>query len=208
MSRSKVVIFILIAGVFVIFIVSPFLSGFFNRDQIKDLAKEQSLAKGDYIAGEDIEPGYYDVVVMEGEVIFNGIQLSNKDKLLGQVIYDNSHTIVDGKGTIKMTPAGFESLSLNNQNEIVIEHSGNYIVGEQIPEGNYLLKYTVVGQDNEEVKKPFIQILNGFEGEIIESYEFEKNDHTKITLKNEQVLEVHKSLFQEYENIIITLVQQ
>ncbi|NIK13416.1 hypothetical protein [Alkalibacillus almallahensis] len=208
MNKFKVTIFILLAVIFVVFIGLPYATNFIGKNESvsPDNAEKQTLQKGEYIVGEDIKPGVYDFKVLKGDITYNSVQLSLGDKVLAQKLTEQEHIVVEGRGSVELSPAKFDPLTLKNDDQYIIDHSGNYKIGTQIPEGEYTLSYTVKGEKQNE--KPFIQVLPEIRGDVLESFQFEKKENYNITLKSNYILEVHKSLFEEYDNVLIKLSPQ
>lgn len=141
MTRHKRWLFIFIVVVLSLFLVySLFLSKtkltLENRNRTDNPAKEIILSQGDYKVGKDIKPGYYDIICIDGKISFSNIWMYKKEKLLNQPIEDNTLITIEGQGKLKFIPAKFSPVSKGHQSYI-IQHSGYYLVGKDIPEGFY-----------------------------------------------------------------------
>lgn len=199
MNKFKIVIFISITLVTLIVIVSPYLN--YNSPK---LVENKIFSKGEYIIGEDLAPGHYDVSAIKGNSEFIGRKLSAGDKLINMNYRNQEHLIVKGTGEVKLSPAKIKPLELNSKNNYLIKHSGNYSVGEHLNSGRYKLSYEVKNNKKND-EKSFIQILSKSDNEVLDSFSFlEKNEYI-ITLKESNVLNVNKTLIEENDNIIIKL---
>lgn len=206
MNNFKRTLFILIIVLFLGFIGTKFLLTILKNDNpsLMNSAEEITLSKGDYLIGHDLEPGFYDVEALSDNVFFMPVKFSKGDQILGQRLEKNSHTFIEGKGKVRLSPAKYEVLTINENNEYVIKNSGNYMVGKQIPEGKYKISYYV--KDGKKVNKnPFIQVLPGYGENTLDSTNFQEKDSYNVYLKIGYVLEIHKSLTEEYNGVVFIL---
>ncbi|RLQ94887.1 hypothetical protein [Falsibacillus albus] len=209
MTKGKKAIFLIIAAaglVSIIMSVYPILMSFFNGGAtFVDEASNITIGPDKYIIGKDIDPGVYDVDVLEGRLTFMQRQLSKQDKVLGLRLNKGEHVDVNGKGKIKLSPAGFKQVSMGEDGKYDFPHSGFYQVGKQIPEGEYVIFFTDTGQEkNKDNEKPFVQVLSP-KGKILQSYNLKGSGTTTVALKKGQTLEIEKFLFHESTNMIVSL---
>nr|WP_309100365.1 hypothetical protein [Fredinandcohnia onubensis] len=197
MNKFKLTIFILIIAITILFLGYPYVKNMTDNNAPTTI----ELVKGNYKVGEDISPGNYDIDVIEGDLTFIQRQLSHNDKILGITLNRGENISLDGEGKVKLTPANFNKLEEIKTNEFHITHSGFYKVDEQLPEGEYLVTYTGLKEENE---KPFIQVLSS-KKDVLKSYQFEKSDSHTIQVKKDQILEVNKFLFVEAKELTIIL---
>ncbi|WNB92536.1 hypothetical protein [Bacillus sp. NEB1478] len=208
MNNFKRVLFISLAVLFIVFIGTPYLLKIIKNQNpaLMNSAEQITLKRGDYIVKKDIEPGFYDITALTDNVSFMPFKLSKGDQILGLQLDKNTHVIIEGKGKVKLSPAKFETLK-KPENEYVIDHSGNYLIGRQIPEGQYKISFNITS--NKKIKEmPFIQLLPGYGKDPIKSLTFEKKSTQDIQLQTGNVLEVHKSMMEEYDHVVITLINQ
>lgn len=166
-------------------------------------AEEITLKQGEYIIGQDLKPGFYDIDSLSDNVSFMPVKLSKGDKIVGQKCEKGTHVYIKGKGTVKLSPAKYKSLAVDNRNEYTILHSGNYIIGKQIPAGKYKITYS--NKNKEIIEKPFIQVLPGYGENPLKSIDFRKKDNDVINVQIGDIFEVHKSLTEEYDDVFIKL---
>ncbi|HAE62305.1 MAG TPA: hypothetical protein DCG38_08250 [Eubacteriaceae bacterium] len=123
-------------------------------------AREAILTSGKtYEVGEDIEPGYYDVIYLpyanDYRVIFRGISLSKDDKLLNMPLNrgDEFTLIVEDKNSeskakLKFAPSSFDDFELDEQEQFTLSHTGYYVVGDDLPAGEYEVQLTSAAEDS------------------------------------------------------------
>jgi hypothetical protein len=198
MNKYKIIIFILIIVLCSSIIGYPYIGNLLISDE--DKADEITILKGEYIVGEEINQGQYDVEVLKGKVKFMQRELSIKDKILGLKLNKGEHIIIEGKGEIKLSPSSFQIINRNKSGQYEFSHSGFYKIGAQIPAGEYILRY----KGKIEKEKPFVQILSSKQ-EVLNTYDFIDKESYEITLEKSDILEVNKYLFFESDSIIITL---
>jgi hypothetical protein len=210
MSKFKILIFVALVAVFTSVIVVPFIFNSIKsaNPTLVNSAKKVILHRGEYSVGKKVKPGFYDIEALSDNVTFNSIKLTKKDKLVAFEMFDKSQIKVKGAGNVKLSPAKFKSLKQNERSEYVIEHSGYYIVGKQIPKGMYELKYHT--KNGEKVTKaPFIQVLPKFRESPLSSFQLKENKIYNLNLgKNGNILQVNKTMFEENNEIIISLKQK
>ncbi|MBU8690440.1 hypothetical protein KM918_24370 [Priestia megaterium] len=206
MTKTKTTIFILIIVACIAIIGYPFVKNLIKNDDplSSNTAEQVTLSKGDNIVGKDLQPGFYDVKASSTKLSFMGIELSENDTLLGQYFDNEEHVIIEGNGNVKLSPAKFNTLSSSKGGKYLIQHSGFYIVGKQIPQGDYKLSYFTKNKKTVDTK-PFIQVLPKYGGNPLQTIQFEKKENYDITLKEGNILQVSKNLFEENNNIVVEL---
>lgn len=206
MSNFKKFVFMGLIVLFIGFLGSKYLIKIIksNNPTFLNSAKEVTLTNGDYMVGKDLNAGFYDIISLSDEVSLMPVKLSKGDKIVGHRLEKNEHALIEGDGKVKLIPAEYDPITLNKNKEYRINHSGKYIVGKQIPEGRYIISYQIIG--NEKIKnKPFVQILPGYGKNTLNSLTFEKKKSYAIELEIGNILEVHKSLMEEYDSVVILL---
>lgn len=90
----------------------------------------------DIVVGKDIEPGYYDIKALEDKAEFSGRKMRKNTKLHAVPLWENNRFSI--KGEVEFSPSKFEGVK-QDENSLIIRNSGYYVVGEEIPEGDYIL---------------------------------------------------------------------
>ncbi|MED1440530.1 hypothetical protein P4U24_01590 [Aeribacillus composti] len=199
MNKFKFTIFIFIVVICSFIIAYPYITDFINRYKEVE-PKEMTLKSGEYIVGEDMNQGIYDIEVINGKIKFMQKELSAKDKILGVELTNGEHIGLEGKGKVRLSPANFETIKISKAGQYEIHHSGFYKIGLQLPEGEYILSYA----GKTEKEKPFVQILSS-NREVLNTYDFEDKKNYKIVPKKGDILEINKCLFFESDSIVINL---
>ncbi|MBB3908825.1 hypothetical protein [Anoxybacteroides rupiense] len=201
MNKFKLTIFAFIVGMCSFIIVFPYISDLINNYRTLKNPEVVTIKSGEYIVGDDIQQGIYDVEVISGKVKFMQRELSAKDRVLGVNLHNGEHVQIKGQGKVKLSPANFESIEMSKSGQYEIHHSGFYEIGLQLPEGEYVLSYK--GKTDKE--KPFVQILSSNNRNVLHTYDFHNKDIYKIPLKKGNILEINKFLFFESDDIVINL---
>lgn len=204
MNKGKYAIFIIIILLFIFIIGVPYIKDFIeSKDPLKfNKAKSITLNKGTYIVGKDISPGIYDIEILAKEELQAfGKMLDNGDKLLGFRLSDNEKLYIEGDGSVKFSNASFQKLDKIKGN-YVIKHSGQYIVGKQIPAGKYRVSY--VDPKGELDSAPFIQVSKKIGKEIITSIDI-NNKNQVIQIEKNNILMSAKTMHQEHNHVEIIL---
>ncbi|MBH0161830.1 hypothetical protein [Fictibacillus sp. 26RED30] len=206
MNNFKKVVFIALVVLFLCFLGTKYLLKIIKNDNptFLNAAEEVTLTKGDYLIGKQVKAGFYDVISLSDDVSLMPVKLSKGDMIVGQRLENNAHAIVVGNGSVKLLPAEYVPLKMDAQNKYRIVHSGNYMVGKQILEGKYKISYKVRGKGKVK-EKPFVQILPGYGKDQLDSFAFEKASTYKINLETGNILDVRKSLEEEYDSVVIEL---
>ncbi|AIM15974.1 MULTISPECIES: hypothetical protein [Neobacillus] len=200
MNKFKCTIFIFIVVICSLIIAYPYITDLINSYKNID-PEEMTIKSGEYIVGEDINQGIYDIEVISGKIKFMQRELSIKDKILGVKLNNGEHVEVEGKGRVKLSPANFEAIEMSKSGQYEINHSGFYKIGLQLPEREYILSYT----GKTEKEKPFVQILSSNNRDVLNTYDFQDKESYKVFLKKGDILEINKCLFFESDSIVINL---
>ncbi|MFL6978321.1 hypothetical protein R7M47_11860 [Bacillus inaquosorum] len=205
MNKFKTTVFIIIALVFVSYFGYSFVMSNIEKSNPMAVskAKNYTLSEGEYKAGDDIKPGFYDIEALDDNMVYKSIKLTKNDKLVNQDIPDQSILIIEGKGNIKLSPAKSEKVAKQNDTYNIV-HSGFYVVGKQIPAGKYEVSY-ITENNKKTTTKPFVQVLPEFRGTPKKSINLENDKSYSITLDKGNILEIKKTMFEEDNNIKIKL---
>ncbi|RYL87311.1 hypothetical protein [Sporolactobacillus sp. THM19-2] len=208
MTKEKRFVFWIIACVFLItagYLFVPYLINKWEESHplSRPSGKMVKLDPGDYKVGDKIKAAFYDIKA-NGTIQFMGRKLTDGDQLIGIELYKNNHVTVSGSGSVSLYPASFDKLSQNKNGEYMIHHSGFYIAGEQFPAGKYTLHYLNSGK-NKEQTHPLIQILPSFNKNSTLSKSMKPNQTISFTIKENSILQVDKTVFDESNDIDIFL---
>lgn len=199
MKSFKITVFLIIVFVSVAVIGYPYVQSWMGNHM--DKASEIALDRGVYTVGDEIKPGFYDIISQSDHIQFMQRELSKGDKVLGIKLHVDEKVSVQGEGVVQLVPASFDKIESTKGNEYVITHSGFYDIGKQLPEGEYQLSYS---SETDSKEQPLVQILAA-NRDVLHSYYFEKEEQYTIYLKEENTLEVNKFLFTEARNVEIEL---
>lgn len=169
------------------------------RNETNNPAKTISLSEGTYSVGKDIEIGFYDIKYAKGEVKYNGATLSENDKILNVELHNRNRLEIEGNGEILFEPSEFSTIKKDNENNIIIQNSGTYIAGSDIPTGEYFLSLEEsVNKDNQEI---FVKIQSHYDSSETErSFSIKKaNERNLINLSEGKVLYIDKHFTGEEE---------
>ncbi|MFH0346686.1 hypothetical protein ACHADS_09005 [Bacillus vallismortis] len=206
MDKGKYAILLIIILLFIIIICVPYIKDFVkSADPLKfNDAESITLNNGDYIVGKDINSGIYDIEVLTKEIEVFGKKLDEGDLLLGFRLSDNEKLIINGNGRVKFSKASFDKLK-KIKKQYIINHSGQYIVGKQIPTGTYKVSYR--DPKGELNRNPFIQVSKTIGKDIITSFNI-NNKNQMIKLENNNILLIAKTMDQEHNYVEIILTPQ
>lgn len=158
-----------------------------------------TLKSGSYEVGQQFDSGAYDVEVVEGSVQFMEKKMLVGTKIINRGLQKNEIVDVDGNGKVMLTKHKIVPLELQGEHEHYhIIHSGDYIAGQHLPQGKYLLSINSAF-DN----PPLVQILEN--ERILTAYDFLEQKEYEINIAENQILQVHKTLFIEEEGLQIFL---
>ncbi|MCM3225967.1 hypothetical protein [Terribacillus saccharophilus] len=199
MDKKKYAIFAIFALVFIVY----FGYSYYKSNLSAPEAEHVTLKEGNYTVGKDIQAGIYDINIKSGETEFRGQTVDKGDKLIGIELYSEETFDISGKVEIEFSPTSYTNVE-ENDDIYTINHSGNYIVGKQIPPGTYSIKFNNPDSVNLELA-PFIQISENIGTGIISSVELQKNKDELIEMKSDNVLFVSKSMNEEYNKVSVEL---
>ena len=139
-SIAALTLLILVGGylIYKVFFVSSAISAE-NRNTENNGASYKVLESQNIIVGRDIDPGYYDVKALDSEGVVAGNKMYENAVLHAEPFYMNGKFSIKGK--IEFKPSEFEKVVKKNQ-KIIMKDPGHYVVGTEIPAGNYVLSRT------------------------------------------------------------------
>ncbi|MBC1936422.1 hypothetical protein HCA69_08600 [Listeria grandensis] len=190
MSRGKVIIFGCIALVLIGFVSWRF---FVKDFMIKP--EKVTLSAGEYTVGKDLNPGDYDVTVVDGNVIYGGAQLAVGDTKFAQPAFDGEKFSIEGSGKVIFEPAKYKKLEPASEGVYRIYHSGYYKIDAQIPAGGYEVTYVARDPDVDKELDPLVQTTKNYD--IQEGVTFDSKGKHYINLRKGEVLEVFKEFSRE-----------
>ncbi|PJN87841.1 hypothetical protein [Bacillus sp. mrc49] len=110
-----------------------------HRNTENNTASYKVLESQNIIVGKDIDPGYYDIKALDSEAEFFGDKMHKNAVIHAIPFYGNSKMSINGKFDFK--PSEFKKVVKKNQ-QIIMKDPGYYVVGTEIPAGNYVLART------------------------------------------------------------------
>lgn len=162
----------------------------FNNEEETGLIPLQS--NKEYIFGQDIKSGRYDVLVMKGKVKVMYKNMVQGCSLSGMFFPDDFHISYTGKGKVALRKVGTRRLT--KKKEVYwVDSSGEYIVGQEIAEGKYKLNYH--SSDKNSKDKALISLYERKNNQLKWQKSIKKN--TEITLKIGEILKVDKTFEEE-----------
>ncbi len=198
MDRSKYIIFGVIILIPLLVIVYPLIHDSINKNSTS-IITTITLPKGEYVAGKDLDTGYFDIEALNNNVSFNSVPLNKGEYILGEKFEKSEHIIISGSGKIKLTKAKFAPLKKDN-GVYKILYNGFYQSGKQLPEGIYELRR----QTENTTTQPYVQILSE-KGDIVKAYQINSHVTYQIELKKYSVLEVRDILHHNNGNDLLLL---
>ena len=165
MSQRKKLVFLSLLVCFFLVLIFPRIANLqrSNKQVEEKETQELILSEGGYTVNQDINPGLYDFLVTEGEISLFGKTMSKGTKLVGTELLAKNWFEIEGHGSVKVTPAKFNKI-VPNENIYTIVDSGMYKIGEQLPAGEYLIRYE--SKEDETEQLPTVQTTNN-KGNII-----------------------------------------
>ncbi|KFZ42356.1 hypothetical protein CS060_07440 [Anoxybacillus flavithermus] len=197
MNKGKLAIFLSI----ILLCIAVFTFQYTNIFGDKQL-KQIVIQSGDYVVGRNMGEGIYDVIALNGQVKFMQMKMNEGDRWLAVRLRHGEHVYVEGDGKVRLQPSRFEKIEERGDGIYQIKHSGFYVVGRQIPEGEYIITYLTKNTE----EKPFVQLLSS-KRDVIHTYDFQnrKDKYYKVVCKKGQILEVYKNLFAESKHVLVIL---
>lgn len=133
------------------------------------------------VVGKEIEPGYYDIIALEGHSEFFGRKMRENTTLHAVPLWENNRFFVAGK--VELVPPVFGS-AIQDENSLIIKNSGYYVVGEEILEGDYILM-----KPEDDTCKVFVDIKNEKQNESTYTIQWDREisqpqGNAHIHLKN------------------------
>jgi hypothetical protein len=110
-----------------------------NRNTENNAASYKVLKSQNIIVGKEIDQGYYDIKALDSEAVVAGNKMHKNAVLHAEPSYMNENFSIKGK--IEFKPSEFEKVVKKNQ-KIIMKDPGHYVVGTEIPAGNYVLSRT------------------------------------------------------------------
>jgi hypothetical protein len=139
-SIAALTLLVLISGflIYKVYIVPSAMSAA-NRNTENNAASYKVLESQNIIVGRDIDQGYYDIKALDSEAVVAGNKMHKNAVLHAEPSYMNENFSIKGK--IEFKPSEFEKVVKKNQ-KIIMKDPGHYVVGTEIPAGNYVLSRT------------------------------------------------------------------
>jgi len=172
-----------------------------HRNVTNNPAEKVTLEEGISTVGVDLKVGFYDVKNISKEtVIVNGNVLKMGDQLINQIYYNRSEITIEGKGKVLFSPSKFSILTPNKKGEIEIESTSEYVVGTDLPVGDYSITASQIDSSKNGI---YVQILTSFNisNELVDSIQFNSsNEKVKVHLKQGELVQIIKDSFNNEPN--------
>ncbi|EUJ21263.1 hypothetical protein PGRAN_14183 [Listeria grandensis FSL F6-0971] len=190
MSRGKVILFGCIVLIFI-----GFVSWRFFCEGLYGKTRKSYFSGWGVYSWEDLNPGDYDVTVVDGNVIYGGAQLAVGDTKFAQPAFDGEKFSIEGSGKVIFEPAKYKKLEPASEGVYRIYHSGYYKIDAQIPAGRYEVTYVARDPDVDKELDPLVQTTKNHD--IQEGIAFDSKGKHYINLRKGEVLEVFKEFSRE-----------
>ncbi|WP_057914170.1 hypothetical protein [Peribacillus muralis] len=166
-----VTLLLLVGGflIYKVFFVSSAIS-VDNRNTENNTASYKVLESQNIIVGKDIDQGYYDIKSLDSEAEFFGNKMHKNAVLHAKPSYINENFSIKGK--IEFKSSEFEKVVKKNE-KIIMKDPGHYVVGTEIPAGNYLLSKTT------DKIRVFVDIKDETQTESLQTIQWETDEKVK-----------------------------
>ncbi|CAH0301333.1 hypothetical protein [Peribacillus sp. Bi134] len=168
---AAISLFILVGGflIYKMYIVPSAMSAA-NRNTENNAASYKVLESQNILVGKDIDQGYYDIKALDNEAVV-GSDKMHKNAVLHAEPYHMNVTF-SIKGKIEFKPSEFKKTVKKNQ-QIIMKDPGHYVVGTEIPAGNYVLSRTT------DKIRVFVDIKDETETESLQTIQWDIDEKVK-----------------------------
>ncbi|MEE3954725.1 hypothetical protein [Peribacillus frigoritolerans] len=168
---AALTLLVLISGflIYKVYIVPSAMSAA-NRNTENNGASYKVLESQNIIVGRDIDQGYYDIKALDSEAVVAGNKMHKNAVLHAEPYHMNVKFSIKGK--IEFKPSEFEKVVKKNQ-KIIMKDPGHYVVGTEIPAGNYLLSRTT------DKIRVFVDIKDETQTESLQTIQWEIDEKVK-----------------------------
>ncbi|MFJ7367109.1 hypothetical protein ACIQWQ_23845 [Peribacillus frigoritolerans] len=168
---AALTLLVLISGflIYKVYIVPSVMSAA-NRNTENNAASYKVLKSQNIIVGKDIDQGYYDIKALDSEAEFFGDKMHKNAVLHARPFYLNAKMSIKGKFEFK--PSEFKKAMKKNQ-KIIMKDPGHYVVGTEIPAGNYMLSRTT------DKVRVFVDIKDETQAESLQTIQWEIDEKVK-----------------------------
>ncbi|MFY0783343.1 hypothetical protein AB1K18_24105 [Peribacillus simplex] len=176
-SIAALIFLVLVGGflIYKVYFVSSVMSAA-NRNTENNAASYKVLKSQNIMVGKDIDQGYYDIKALDSEAEFFGDKMHKNAVLHARPFYLNAKMSIRGK--IEFKPSEFEKAGKKNQ-KIIMKDPGDYVVGTEIPAGNYVLSRTT------DKIRVFVDIKDETETESLQTIQWEIDEKVKKPIEIE-----------------------
>ncbi|MCK1985933.1 MULTISPECIES: hypothetical protein [Peribacillus] len=174
---AAISLFILVGGFLInrMYIVPSAMSAA-NRNTENNAASYKVLESQNIIVGRDIDQGYYDIKALDSEAVVAGYKMHKNAVLHAEPSYMNENFSIKGK--IEFKPSEFEKPVKKNQ-KIIMKSPGHYVVGAEIPAGDYVLSRTT------DKIRVFVDIKDEPQTESLQTIQWEIDEEVKKPIEVE-----------------------
>ncbi|AOH56776.1 hypothetical protein ABE28_020600 [Peribacillus muralis] len=141
-----------------------------KRNTENNAASYMVLESQNIVVGKDIDQGYYDVKALDNEAVFAGEKMHKNAVLHADPSYMNEKFSI--KGEFEFKPSEFKKVVKKNQ-KLIMKDPGYYVVGTEIPAGNYVLSRTT------DTVRVFVDIKDETQTESLQTIQWEIGEKVK-----------------------------
>ncbi|MFJ7471453.1 hypothetical protein ACIQWI_23195 [Peribacillus frigoritolerans] len=168
---AALTLLVLISGflIYKVYIVPSAMSAA-NRNTENNVASYKVLESQNIIVGKEIDQGYYDIKALDSEAVVAGNKMHKNAVLHAEPYHMNENFSIKGK--IEFKPSEFKKAVKKNQ-QIIMKDPGHYVVGTEIPAGNYMLSRTT------DKVRVFVDIKDETQAESLQTIQWEIDEKVK-----------------------------
>ncbi|WP_285769020.1 hypothetical protein [Peribacillus sp. SI8-4] len=141
-----------------------------KRNTENNAASYKVLKSQNIVVGRDIDQGYYDLKALDNEAVFAGEKMHKNAVLHAEPSYMNEKFSI--KGEFEFKPSEFKKVVKKDQ-KLIMKDPGHYVVGTEIPAGNYLLART------SDKIRVFVDIKDETQTESLQTIQWEIGEKVK-----------------------------
>ncbi|MEY9869602.1 hypothetical protein ABIE66_004981 [Peribacillus sp. B2I2] len=176
-SIAALTLLVLISGflIYKVYIVPSAMSAT-NRNTENNAASYKVLESQNIMVGKDIDQGYYDIKALDNEAEVGSDKMHKNAVLHAEPFHMNVKFSIKGK--IEFKPSEFKKAGKKKQ-KIIMKNPGHYVVGTEIPAGNYVLTRTT------DKIRVFVDIKDETQTESLQTIQWEIDEKVKKPIEIE-----------------------
>ncbi|MDM5360879.1 hypothetical protein [Peribacillus sp. ACCC06369] len=174
---AAITLLLLVGGflIYKVYFVSSAMSAA-NRNTENNAASYKVLESQNIMVGKDIDQGYYDIKALDNEAEVGSNKMHKNAVLHAEPFHMNVKFSIKGK--IEFKPSEFKKAGKKNQ-KIIMKNPGHYVVGTEIPAGNYVLTRTT------DKIRVFVDIKDETQTESLQTIQWEIDEKVKKPIEIE-----------------------